>query len=197
MFSPTFVDIGIFIGTIGFFFVLFLLYARSFPVIAQAEVKTILKASSDKYKRLRAEHGDDVDHYSPIVREPASNVSVGIHKTVEETSGDDEIENDDHHNPTVNADALGVTEVEKDRLDEMLERIGTYDPAAQDSDDLTRLKSVGPLMQQHLHQVGIYTYSQVSRMKNEDFQLLNEVIDNFPKETERADWAAQAKKLNK
>jgi molybdopterin-containing oxidoreductase family membrane subunit len=35
MFSPTFVDIGIFIGTIGFFFVLFLLYSRTFPVIAQ------------------------------------------------------------------------------------------------------------------------------------------------------------------
>jgi molybdopterin-containing oxidoreductase family membrane subunit len=32
-------DIGIFIGTIGFFFVLFLLYSRTFPVIAQAEVK--------------------------------------------------------------------------------------------------------------------------------------------------------------
>jgi molybdopterin-containing oxidoreductase family membrane subunit len=53
MFSPTFVDIGIFIGTIGFFFVLFLLYARTFPVIAQAEVKTILKSSGDRYKKLR------------------------------------------------------------------------------------------------------------------------------------------------
>ena len=62
MFSPTFVDIGIFIGTIGFFFVLFLLYARTFPVIAQAEVKTILKSSGEKYKKLRAEHGDHVDH---------------------------------------------------------------------------------------------------------------------------------------
>ena len=39
MFSPTWVDIGIFIGTLGFFFLLFLLYARSFPMIAQAEVK--------------------------------------------------------------------------------------------------------------------------------------------------------------
>ena len=63
MFSPTFVDIGIFIGTIGFFFVLFLLYARTFPVIAQAEVKSILKGSGDKYKKLRAEHGDDVNLY--------------------------------------------------------------------------------------------------------------------------------------
>ena len=53
MFSPTFVDIGIFIGTIGFFFVLFLLYARTFPVIAQAEVKTILKSSGENYKKIR------------------------------------------------------------------------------------------------------------------------------------------------
>ena len=53
MFSPTVADISIFIGTIGFFFVLFLLYARTFPVIAQAEVKTILKSSGEKYKKLR------------------------------------------------------------------------------------------------------------------------------------------------
>jgi molybdopterin-containing oxidoreductase family membrane subunit len=52
MFSPTFVDIGIFIGTIGFFFVLFLLYARTFPVIAQAELKTILKSSGENQKKL-------------------------------------------------------------------------------------------------------------------------------------------------
>ena len=58
MFSPTFVDIGIFIGTIGFFFVLFLLYSRTFPVIAQAEVKTILKGTGDNYKREREANKD-------------------------------------------------------------------------------------------------------------------------------------------
>ena len=56
MFSPTFVDIGIFLGTSGFFFVLFLLYSRTFPVIAQAEVKTILKSSGDNYKQIRDNH---------------------------------------------------------------------------------------------------------------------------------------------
>ena len=50
MFSPSFVDIGIFLGTIGFFFVLFLMYARTFPVVAQAELKTILKSSGSEYK---------------------------------------------------------------------------------------------------------------------------------------------------
>lgn len=51
MFHPTFVDIGIFIGTIGIFFTLFLLFCRAFPVIAMAELKTILKSSGDKYKK--------------------------------------------------------------------------------------------------------------------------------------------------
>jgi Ni/Fe-hydrogenase subunit HybB-like protein len=58
MFSPTFVDIGIFLGTIGFFFVLFLLYTRSFPVIAQAELKTILKSSGENYKKHHTENGE-------------------------------------------------------------------------------------------------------------------------------------------
>ncbi len=73
MFSPTFVDIGIFIGTIGFFFVLFLLYARSFPVIAQAEVKSILKTSGETYKKLRAKHGDLVDHSVVLTGKPIIN----------------------------------------------------------------------------------------------------------------------------
>jgi len=57
MFMPTFVDVGIFLGTNGFFYVLFLLYARTFPVIAQAELKTILKTSGESYKKEREEHG--------------------------------------------------------------------------------------------------------------------------------------------
>ena len=53
MFSPTFIDIGIFLGTIGFFFTLFLLYSRTFPVIAQAELKSILKSSGSEYKNKK------------------------------------------------------------------------------------------------------------------------------------------------
>jgi len=53
-FSPTFIDISIYLGTIGFFFVLFLLYARTFPVVAQAEVKSILKSSGSQFKRAVA-----------------------------------------------------------------------------------------------------------------------------------------------
>ena len=55
-YHPTFIDVGIFVGTIGMFFTLFLLYSRTFPVIAQAELKSILKASGEEQKKLSAEH---------------------------------------------------------------------------------------------------------------------------------------------
>jgi Ni/Fe-hydrogenase subunit HybB-like protein len=50
MFHPTWVDAGIFIGTIGIFFTLYLLFARYFPVLALNELKSILKTSGESYK---------------------------------------------------------------------------------------------------------------------------------------------------
>lgn len=47
-FMPSFIDVGIFIGTIGLFFILYLLYIRVFPVISQAELKTILKSDHNQ-----------------------------------------------------------------------------------------------------------------------------------------------------
>lgn len=195
MFSPTFVDIGIFIGTLGFFFVLFLLYARSFPVIAQAEVKTILKSSGAKYKKLRAEHGDDVKHYTPVnVGEPKKNIDTKVDKKMDDDDAY-KAEGDDGHNETVNADGLVLTEVQKDRIDTMLERTGSYNPENQKADNLQKLKAVGPFLEQRLHQVGLYTYVQVSKLTQDDFELLDEVIENFPNSAQREDWVAQATEL--
>jgi molybdopterin-containing oxidoreductase family membrane subunit len=61
-YTPSFIDVGIFVGTIGMFFTLFLLYSRTFPVIAQAELKSILKASGQEHKDLAAQHAHD-DHH--------------------------------------------------------------------------------------------------------------------------------------
>lgn len=46
MFSPTAIDVGVYVGTMGLFFTLFLLFAKFFPVVNMAEVKSILKSSS-------------------------------------------------------------------------------------------------------------------------------------------------------
>jgi len=51
MYSPTFIEVGIFVGTIGLFFTLFLIFSRVFPVIALAELKSILKKTGNQYKK--------------------------------------------------------------------------------------------------------------------------------------------------
>jgi Ni/Fe-hydrogenase subunit HybB-like protein len=48
MFSPTMYDVGDYLFTFGFFFTCFLLFAKYFPVINMAEVKAIIKSSSEK-----------------------------------------------------------------------------------------------------------------------------------------------------
>jgi molybdopterin-containing oxidoreductase family membrane subunit len=55
-YTPSFIDIGIFVGTIGMFSTFFLLFSRYFPVIAQAELKTILKSSGEAQKKAAASH---------------------------------------------------------------------------------------------------------------------------------------------
>ena len=57
MFHPTWVEIGIFVGSLGLFFTLFLLFCKYFPVIALSELKTIVRSSSTQAKRHLKEHG--------------------------------------------------------------------------------------------------------------------------------------------
>ncbi|HRK54708.1 MAG TPA: polysulfide reductase NrfD [Cyclobacteriaceae bacterium] len=48
MFYPTLYDVGEYVLTFGFFFAAFLLFAKFFPVVNMAEIKSILKSSSEK-----------------------------------------------------------------------------------------------------------------------------------------------------
>lgn len=48
MFYPTMYDVGVYLFTFGLFFTAFLLFAKFFPVINMAEVKSIIKSSSLK-----------------------------------------------------------------------------------------------------------------------------------------------------
>ncbi|NNE77489.1 MAG: molybdopterin oxidoreductase, partial [Pricia sp.] len=174
MFSPTFVDIGIFIGTIGFFFVLFLLYARTFPVIAQAEVKSILKSSGERYKKLR-EAG------KPLYKIEKMNVL-----TVKEEPITDDV-------------LMGEVVPAKDNdqsVSELLSSIGTFDSATQKPDDLKKIKGVGPQMEATLNDIGIFTFAQVGRMTKREYDLLDSITESFPGRAQRDDWAGQARLLS-
>jgi molybdopterin-containing oxidoreductase family membrane subunit len=55
MYTPTWVEVTILVGTFGLFLTLYLLFARYLPVIAVAETKSILKTSGDQYAGLSYE----------------------------------------------------------------------------------------------------------------------------------------------
>jgi len=164
MFSPTFVDIGIFIGTIGFFFVLFLLYSRTFPVIAQAEVKSILKSSGSRFKALR-------DEGKPLY-------TISKNGIVRETIiGNDE-------------EATVSAEPDKESL---LSALGSFDSGTQEPDDLKKVKGIGPLMEKTLNKLGIFSFLQVSKMTQKEYDMLDALTGAFPGRAQRDDWAGQAK----
>jgi molybdopterin-containing oxidoreductase family membrane subunit len=172
MFSPTFVDVGIFIGTIGFFFVLFLLYSRTFPVIAQAEVKSILKLSGDRYKNMRAEHGDDVQMYTLPKQEPLPD----FEKMIAGLEANEE-----------------VTDEGGNLAQTLVLNIGK---ATQDmADDLKRLTGVGPALEKKLNEVGVYTYNQIMNMTENEYLILDQLISKFPKAKTKF-WSGEANILN-
>ncbi|WP_084647729.1 NrfD/PsrC family molybdoenzyme membrane anchor subunit [Gelidibacter mesophilus] len=173
MFQPTFVDIGIFIGTIGFFFVLFLLYARTFPVIAQAEIKTILKSSGQRYKRIR-ESGESLVGTGSDIR---------THKVVP------------HAGAPIVEERSTVKPHDPESINKLMESVGVFDPLTQTKDDLQLINGIGPKMEQILNGIGIFSFLQVSNMTKIEYDLLDEISASFPGRAERDDWAGQAKLL--
>src|SRR5690606_6433237 len=63
MFYPTWADVGIFVGSIGVFFTLFLLFLRVLPPVAIAEVKLLLKTQSHAVKKQIILDGNEEREY--------------------------------------------------------------------------------------------------------------------------------------
>ena len=55
MYSPTFWDVSLFVGSFGLFFTLFLLFIRFVPIISIAEVKGVLPQADPHFKEEKNE----------------------------------------------------------------------------------------------------------------------------------------------
>ncbi len=73
------------------------------------------------------------------------------------------------------------------------EILGTAD--ASEKDNLQTIKGVGPFIEEKLNALGIYTFSQVSKMTSDLEDQVNEAIEFFPGRVKRDEWANQAKTL--
>jgi predicted flap endonuclease-1-like 5' DNA nuclease len=176
MFFPSHIDIGVYVGTIGLFFVFFLLFARYFPVLALNEVKTILKSSGESYKNAPDPHHDD--HPTPDA--PKVEAAPVVEEAKEEA-------------PKAEKKVTLSAEEAKAKAGALISKLG--EGSADNKDDLKVISGVGPVLEGKLNDIGIYTYGQVSKMTKEEYDLLDELTGSFPGRAERDDWAGQAKEL--
>ena len=63
---------------------------------------------------------------------------------------------------------------------------------AADKDDLQTIKGIGPFIEEKLYALGIYTFSQISKMTPEIEEEVNVAIEFFPGRVKRDEWARQA-----
>jgi len=68
---------------------------------------------------------------------------------------------------------------------------------ASEKDKLTAIKGIGSKYEQQLNELGIYTYAQVSKMTNKEYDAIDETLGGVKGAGKRYKWAAQAKKLIK
>jgi molybdopterin-containing oxidoreductase family membrane subunit len=183
-FYPTWVDVGVFLGTIGIFSVLYLLYARFFPVLAISEVKTILKSSGENFK-------DDFGHGKGYYTSHSHDEVVAEVETKEEVKV---VEEKAVEAPKTETTKSSLTDEEfAEKQAALIEKLGVG--SADNADDLKLISGVGPVFEKTLNKIGIFTFEQVSKMTKAEYDLLDSLTEKFPGRAERDNWAGQAEEL--
>ncbi len=68
-------------------------------------------------------------------------------------------------------------------------------PKTPEKDDLTRIKGIGPGIEEKLNALGIYNYEQISHFDEEDIERISVALGSFKNRIHRDDWVGQATRL--
>ncbi len=170
---PTWVEIGIYVGTFGLFFTLYLLFVRVAPVVAIAEIKSILKTSGDQYVGPNAIHHDDHDH---------------------DSHGHDIHEHEDHDPHKVGASAGAQhSHQATETSSTTATTTASSGSATVTQDDLTKIEGIGPVIQGILKDAGIFTFTALNKSSVEDLQRILDSSDRSTGGNNPESWPTQAK----
>jgi len=172
-YSPTWVEIGIFLGTLGLFFTLYLLFTRVAPVVAIAEVKSILKTAGDQYTGPNAIHHHHDDH--------GHSLDEG-HGHGLELDGDNPLKMVSSNVAPLAADAA--------MSDTAVDESGAKISSSFKIDDLTKIEGIGPKTAEALNEGGIYTYSELAGTNTSDINTMLE--EGGLTGRDASSWAEQA-----
>jgi predicted flap endonuclease-1-like 5' DNA nuclease len=70
-------------------------------------------------------------------------------------------------------------------------------PAPAGTDDLRKIRGIGPAIERTLHELGITTYQQVADLHGEQLAAVRRRLEAFSARIEREDWAGQARELRR
>ena len=65
----------------------------------------------------------------------------------------------------------------------------------ENADNLQKIIGIGPYTEEKLNDIGIYTYSQISKFNDKDIEIVTELIKFFPDRIKNDQWVAKAKHL--
>jgi len=185
LYSPTWVEIGIFIGTMGLFSTLYLIFCRVAPVVAVAEIKSILKTAGDQYTGPNAiYHGHEHPHGGGVGGHIDDHAVAGLAVDAHGTHGGqiDHAAHDDHGAQSAQSSAAHTKTMEYNVPD--------YGGL---KDDLTKIEGVGPKTERALNSVGINSFAALSEMGAEVLQnILDNAEGNFSGNVPKS-WPEQAR----
>lgn len=161
---PTWVEIGIYLGTFGLFFTLYLLFVRVAPVVAIAEVKSILKTSGDQYVGPNATHSHHEDGH--------------------EDDHDDKATHDAHeHGHHSEKEGLAA---------DTMHAAFAAETQTMVQDDLKKIEGIGPKVEAALNSAGIYTFSSLKTTSVEQIQRILDTADGNFGGNNPESWPVQA-----
>ncbi|MEO1516525.1 MAG: NrfD/PsrC family molybdoenzyme membrane anchor subunit [Bacteroidota bacterium] len=175
---PTWVEVALFLGTMGLFSTLYLLFTRLAPVVAIAEVKSILKSAGDQYvgPNAHAHHGHGHAH----------GVEHSEHAGSHDASGASEVATSEVDVPS-NGETSGADGT-------VMQAISAAGGGQMElNDDLKEVEGIGPAIEGLLNTAGITTFDQLADM---DLDPLKQILANAGKNFSQHDpqtWARQAK----
>lgn len=182
----------------------------------EEELEDAIQEELDKLTPEQVQEVVKPEFVQELAEEAIEEIVEEIEELFEDEEDDNEEDDDDEEeeeeNETEVEEAPEATETEEEESEDatetevetnveaeatktptLLEIIGTA--SADTKDDLKKLKGVGPKLETALNEVGIYTFEQIGKMTDAEYDLLDSLLTKFKGRAKRDDWASQAKSL--
>lgn len=141
--------------------------------------------------KIPAENVSNQEDVASISPDPKTEDRGNQHNTQAEIDKNENAKNAAHEGASGESTAVNDESQNKEaQREELMSRLGAGDSSTKD--DLKLIKGVGPKLEQTLNELGLFSFEQVSKMSDKEYDLLDQLLDGFTGRAKRDNWAQQA-----